>query len=140
MHDIRVDARLRLVEATLAGMLTVDGVTSYVGQLQQAFVANRLRDYVLIVDIADCPIQSQDVVAALRTHMVAMPKASAIAIVTGSSLARMQVRRLFDQPYARIVGNREAARAWVLSGIEPDAWDPRHAPPGAEAGRSIAGL
>ncbi len=50
-----------------------------------------------------------------------MPKAAALAIVTGSSLARMQIKRLFTQPYARIVNTVEEGRAWVLSGTEPSS-------------------
>lgn len=58
-------------------------------------------------------------IEAMGKHMAAMPKASALAIVVGTALARIQVRRLFAQSYARIVASVEDGRAWVLSGIEP---------------------
>lgn len=55
----------------------------------------------------------------MRAHMATMPKANALAIVVGSSAARMQVRRLFIQPYARIVATVEDGRDWVIFGTEP---------------------
>lgn len=51
--------------------------------------------------------------------MATMPKACAIAIVSESALARMQIRRLFHQPYARFVATQDDALAWVLRGEEP---------------------
>jgi hypothetical protein len=100
-------------------MMTVEEVASYIAELQRQFIVHRLRNYVMIIDVSACPIQAQDVVTAMGKHMVAMPKARAIAVVTGSSLARMQVRRLFTQPYARITRSVEDARKWVLESIEP---------------------
>ena len=68
---------------------------------------NKLTDYAMVIDVRDCPIQQQGVIKAMGEHMARMPKARAIAIVTGRSLAKMQVRRLFTQPYARIVDDVE---------------------------------
>ena len=75
----------------------------------------------MVIDVSDCLIQQQDTPKAFGAHMASMPKARAIAIVTGSSLARMQIRRLFTQPYARIVATVDEGRAWVLYGTEPIA-------------------
>ena len=119
MYSIRVDAAQNLVEVTLKGMISVEEVGAYVTDLRREFIAHKLRSYGMVVDITDCPIQSQDMLTAVASHMGSMPKARAIAIVTGSSLARMQVRRLFTQDYARIVATLDDGRAWVLSGIEP---------------------
>ena len=64
-----------------------------------------------------------------------MPKAAALAIVTGGSLVKMQVRRLFTQPYARVTHTPQAGRAWVLQGVEPAA---SPAPSGHPAPPAIA--
>ena len=120
MYDIQVDRTQNLIEATLSGMMTLDEVTAYIADLKRAFVMNRLRSYAMVIDVSDCPIQQQGMIQAMGTHMATMPKAHALAIVVGSSLARMQVRRLFTQPYARIFGTVEDARVWVISGTEPE--------------------
>lgn len=119
MYHIHVDRAHSLVEATLSGMMTTHEVSAYIDELKRAVVAHRLRGYSMIIDVTRCPIQQQDMIESMGEHMAAMPKANALAIVVGSALARMQVRRLFAQPYARIVANVEEGRAWVLSNIEP---------------------
>ncbi|WP_315762184.1 hypothetical protein [Sphingomonas sp. Y38-1Y] len=119
MYEIKVDAARGVVELTLGGMLSVEEVDEYIAALRAAFVANRLSSYAMLIDVSDCPIQSQSTIAEMQRSMGPMPKARAIALVTGSSLARMQIRRLFTQDYARIVGSREEGLAWVVSGIEP---------------------
>lgn len=119
MYVIEVDRLNELIEVRLGGMMPLDEVASYIGELKRLFIAHRLRSYAMVIDVSDCPIQSQDMIQAMGQHMATMPKARALAIVTGSSLARMQVRRLFKQPYARITANQAEGRAWVLQGIEP---------------------
>lgn len=119
MYRIEIDNRQELVEVRLQGMMAVDEVREYIAELKRQFIAHRLRTYVLLLDLRDFPIQSQDMLRAMGENMVSMPKARAIAAVTGSSLARMQVRRLFTQTYARITATIEEGRAWVLQGIEP---------------------
>jgi hypothetical protein len=101
-------------------MLSLDETATYINDLRRSFVVNKLRpNYAMVIDVSACNIQAQDMIKAMGEHMAAMPKARAIAIVTGSSLARMQVRRLFTQPYARIVSTQEEALAWVKDGVEP---------------------
>lgn len=119
MYRINVDDSRSLVEITLGGMMPLDEVAEYIGELRRQFVAHHLRQYVMVIDVTDMPIQAQDTIRAMGEHMVNMPKATAIAVVTGKSLARMQIRRLFKQPYARITATVAEARAWVLNGREP---------------------
>jgi hypothetical protein len=120
MYRIAVDARRGLVEVVLSGMLSLDETATYINDLRRSFVVNKLQpNYAMVIDVSACNIQAQDMIKAMGEHMAAMPKARAIAIVTGSSLARMQVRRLFTQPYARIVSTQEEALAWVKDGVEP---------------------
>ena len=119
MFNIEIDKSNNLVEATLAGMMPIEEAAAYAAELKRQFILNKLRSYVMVIDVSDCPIQSQDLIQSMGQHIASMPKARALAIVTGSSLARMQVRRLFKQPYARITANIAEGRAWVLSGTEP---------------------
>lgn len=119
MYAIRVDRQHSLIEATLAGMMTLEEVASYIAEIKRAYVVNRLHGYSMVIDVSGCPIQQQDIIQAMGAHMATMPKAKSLAIVTGSSLARMQIRRLFTQPYARIVATVGEGRAWVIAGTEP---------------------
>lgn len=119
MYSIRINKALDLVEVELGGMMSTDEVVSYIAELKHQFLVRKLRSYVMIIDVSKCPIQSQDMIASMGRHMATMPKARSLAIVTGSSLARMQVRRLFTQPYARVTATTDEGRAWVLDGIEP---------------------
>ncbi len=119
MFSISVDKANELVEARLSGMMSVDEVAEYVTELKKQFVAHGLRTYAMVIDVTGCPIQSQDMINAMAQHMATMPKARSLAVVTGSSLAKMQIRRLFTQPYARITATIEEGRAWVLHGTEP---------------------
>lgn len=117
---IDVEDEHGLIAVTLSGMLTVEETGDYINDLRRTFIGHRLHNaYCMVIDVSDCPIQSQEMIKAMGEHMAAMPKARALAVVTGSSLARMQVRRLFKQPYARVVGTVEEGRAWVIHGTEP---------------------
>lgn len=119
MYDIQVDREHSLIEATLGGMMTTEEVAAYIADLKRSFVLNKMHGYSMVIDVTGCPIQQQDMIQAMGAHMATMPKARSLAVVVGGSLARMQVRRLFTQPYARIVATVEEGRAWVLSGTEP---------------------
>jgi hypothetical protein len=119
MYRIEVDAANGVVEATLGGLMSTQEVAAYIGELRSTIASCRLDSYAMVIDVSDCPIQLQEMIKSMGAHMATMPKARALAIVTGSSLARMQIKRLFTQPYARIVSTIEEGRAWVLSGTEP---------------------
>lgn len=119
MYQIDVDGPSSVVNVKLGGMMSVEEVAGYIAELYRICVSQRLTDYAMVIDVRDCPIQQQGVIKAMGEHMARMPKARAIAIVTGRSLAKMQVRRLFTQPYARIVDDVEQGRAWVMRREEP---------------------
>lgn len=119
MYKIRIDRPKALVEVELGGMMSTEEVGVYISDLRNQFVVHQVRRYGMVIDVTRCPIQSQDMIVAMGRHMATMPKAQALAVVVGGSLARMQVRRLFTQPYARIVASAEEGRAWVMHGAEP---------------------
>lgn len=119
MYKIEVDGPHGVINVTLTGMMSIDEVAAYIADIRRACVTNRLREYAMVIDVRDCPIQQQDMIRAMGEHMALMPKAKALAIVTGRSLAKMQIRRLFTQPYARIVDTVEQGQAWVVRQVEP---------------------
>jgi len=137
MHIITVDRPHNLVHVVLTGTMTVAEVHAYMDDLGAAMARERIGSgYRIIIDVGGCTIQTQEMIGAMRGRMVSAPKAGAIAVVSGSALARLQIRRLFAQDYARTVATEAAARAWVLDGIEPQGEDRRHADPTAAAARA----
>lgn len=119
MYRIALDSQHGVINVTLSGMMTIDEVAAYIADVKRTCVANRLREYAMVIDVRDCPIQQQDTIKAMGAHMATMPKARSLAVVTGSSLAKMQIRRLFTQPYARIVNTIEDGQEWVVEQVEP---------------------
>ncbi|WP_085808576.1 hypothetical protein [Sphingomonas sp. TZW2008] len=130
MYKIVVDRAHALVKIEMEGMLSVAQADALVGELIAKITAARLDRYALILDVSRCPVQAQDMIAAMGGHLTKMRNAHALGIVTGTMLVRMQVRRIFDQPFTRFTATYDEARAWVLSGIEPTA---RAVPPGGIA-------
>ena len=91
-----------------------------VADLITQITAARLPSYAMIIDVSRCPVQAQDMIAAMGDHLTKMRNARALAIVTGTTLVRLQVRRIFNQPFTRFATSYDHALAWVVSGIEPD--------------------
>lgn len=129
MYKIEVDRRNRVLNVTLTCMMGRDEVVAYVADVRRACVANRLLDYAAVIDVRDCPIQQQETIRIMGEQLALMPKARAVAIVTGRSLFKMQIRRLFTQPYTRIVDTVAEAQAWVVHREEP----PAHRRPGSDS-------
>lgn len=119
MYKITVDRGHALVKIEMRAMLDVDDSARLVSELIAQITEARLESYALILDIAHCPIQSQEMIAAMGQHLVRMQRVRAIAVVTGAMLARMQVRRIFSQPFTRFTATYDEGLRWVLSGIEP---------------------
>jgi len=116
MYQIETDRRRNLIAVTLGGMLSVGEVAAYIAELRERFRAERFTaGYRILIDVDACCIQSQAMIEAMREHMVRFPKASRIAMATGSSLARMQVKRLMTQPYARVFESRAEGLAWLVA-------------------------
>ena len=59
--------------------------------------------------------QPQEAVASFRANLGDFPKARRIAIITGSAITRLQVKREMTQPYLRIFDDATAGLAWLLA-------------------------
>ena len=120
MHKIYVNSASNLIEIAFAGLLSTAESVEYVAEVRRVMVTQGIKaNYKMLIDISSCPIQPQETIKVLAEHISSMPKAQRIAIVCGSSLAKMQMRRLFLQPYARIVNSTEEGMAWLKLGQEP---------------------
>ncbi|WBH17454.1 hypothetical protein [Sphingomonas radiodurans] len=121
MYKIIVDRSHALVKIEMEGMLSVAEADALVGDLIRQITEARLASYGLIIDVSRCPVQAQDMIATMGAHLAGMKNARALAVVTGTMLVRLQVRRIFDQPFTRFTATYDEARRWVLLGIEPGA-------------------
>lgn len=119
MYKITVDRGHGLVKIEMRAMLDVADSARLVADLIAQITEARLESYALILDIAECPVQSQEMIAAMGQHLTRMQRVRAIAIVTGKMLVRLQVRRIFSQPFTRFTATYDEALRWVLSGDEP---------------------
>ena len=129
MYAITADAAHNLVEVVRGGLMWGAETDAYIADLRHQMVRHRIHPgYGFVLDVSECTIQTQDMLQAMGKHMATMPKAGSIAIVSTSQLARRQIRRLFDQPYARIVASIADGRRWVLDGTEPPGDLPEREP------------
>jgi hypothetical protein len=100
-------------------MLTSDQVVELYRQEHRAIDAMgcRIGDHLCIVDLTECPLQLQDVVAAFQREIQARPQARRLAVFTGQALARMQARRILRRPDVAIFETESEARNWLFSGV-----------------------
>ncbi|RVT41718.1 hypothetical protein [Sphingobium algorifonticola] len=117
--DIVTEPAYKLIRATLSGFF--DGATvaqfGRAVQMASAGMGCQSGEHLLLVDTTRCALQAQDVVGAFQALITDSPlKSKRIAIVTGSSLSRMQVRRILVRDQAMMFDNAADAEQWVLTG------------------------
>lgn len=121
MFTITIDPHRKLIRSKFAGFLTTDEVAEWSRQEQAAVVAMGCGsgEFLLLVDSSGCAIQSQEVIA-LFQQLVATSeyKARRIAIMRGSSLTRMQTRRVAgDKDYIAHFEGAAEAEEWLFAGM-----------------------
>ncbi|MBY0300975.1 MULTISPECIES: hypothetical protein [Sphingomonas] len=121
MYKIVVDRTHTLIRLDVTGMLTAAVADQLAGDMIARVMEAQLESYVLIIDISRCPVQSQDIIGLIGGHLTKMKRARGVAIVTGSTLVRLQLRRIFDQPFTRFAATHAEALDWLLSAKEPAA-------------------
>lgn len=116
MFTIETDPRRRLVVMTISGMLTTDQVRELYRQEHEAIAAMGcpLGEQLVLVDLEQCPLQLQEIVQAFQSAMESSAKAKRLALVTGSSLARMQARRITQRADAALFERRDEAMRWLM--------------------------
>lgn len=111
------DARRGIVHIHLSGFFSEDAVHSIAagmaGTLKQLSCGPN--NHMTLVDVTGCQIQSQQIITAFQ-RLVADPtfRSRRLAFVTGSSLIKMQLRRLINDPsYAPVFGDHGSAESWL---------------------------
>ncbi|WBO22353.1 hypothetical protein [Sphingomonas abietis] len=132
MFNFTIDPHRKLIRTTFSGFLTADEVMEWSRQEQAAVVAMGCGSggFLLLVDSSGCAIQTQEVIG-LFQQLVATSeyKARRIAIMRGSSLTRMQTRRIAgDKDYIGHFETITEAEEWLFADM-----------PRAVLGRATAG-
>ncbi|MBV9749762.1 MAG: STAS/SEC14 domain-containing protein [Acetobacteraceae bacterium] len=115
MFTITSDPARGLIQATLAGFFDVEGFQRYAAEAEALIrrTIARRGAYSILLDVSECAIQSQEVVAAFQRHVASVPRAKRCAVVTGDSIIRMQVRRMMRGPTMRACADRVSALEWL---------------------------
>lgn len=118
MYDYQFDAARNLLDIRWTGMFSDAGIREYAAILKREFVQQGFRTgYLLRMDMSDSAVQPQTVLATFREVFADFPKASRIAVITQSAIARMQVQREMTQPYLRIFDTADAGLAWLMEPV-----------------------
>ena len=120
MYSIASDSGRKLVTIKIIGMLTPEQVKTLYAEEHEAIrrMGCRLGEHYALVDLTECNLQLQDVATAFQKEMNGSARAKRLALYTGSSLSRMQVRRITKREDAQIFATREEAIAWLFGGDE----------------------
>jgi hypothetical protein len=123
MHTITTDRLTGVIEVTVSGFWTVSHVQSYREDLVRELreMARLGVDTKTLYNYTDAAIQSQEVVAAMKT-LAADPDLAnrRTAMYTEGMLARMQVGRVSAlRPDMKVFTDRGSAMAWLLAPQEP---------------------
>jgi len=116
--SVQTDPERGLLIFELEGFFTVDAVASLAAERDAALakLGTEPNRHVTLCDVSRCKIQPQEIVEAFRSMLIDPRVAAArLAIVTGSSLARMQVRRLVDRPNLAFFPSRRQAEVWLFA-------------------------
>lgn len=117
--SVTTDPALHLLRVIMGGFFGINDVARLaeahrIARLQLRCAPNQ---HLTLVDVSDCKLQAQEVVSAFQ-KMIGDPRYASrrLAFVTGSSLARMQVRRILTRPGTGLFDDVAQAEAWLLEG------------------------
>jgi len=114
MYDVEFRREISLLDIKWAGLFTPETVASYAGFLREQFARHRFTPgYRLRIDMSRSMVQTQGALTAFREQFAGFPRASRIAIVTPSAIARFQVRREMHQPYLELFEPPDGTLNWL---------------------------
>jgi len=116
-YVMNIEPQRCLLRITMSGFFGLSDVSALETDRRNALArlgCARNTHYTL-VDVSACKLQPQDVVRAFEGSLSDTRFMSRrIAFVTGSSLARMQVRRMIKREDSHFFDTVEAAEAWLF--------------------------
>ena len=116
-HRITVDRPRRLVALTLTGFFSVADAGLVIHGIREAItgLGGPPNTHNTLVDVREATLQPQDVVAAFAGQIADERfRSRRLAFVVGSSVARMQVRRLITRDDVAAFEAHDEAEAWMF--------------------------
>ena len=117
MYDVKTLAEERLVFVRRYGFLGGKDVASFRSELQRAIAKGTTWDYFdIFVDLSEAPPVQQETLASLQSAAESLTesKARRVALVTGSMLTKLQVRRnVSSTTRLQLFENAMEARHWL---------------------------
>lgn len=119
--DISIDRSRRLLTVTLRGFWQRDGIALYWKQFDVAIKPLRGAGPILcLVDASDFAIQSAHILAYYeRVSEGSRLDIDRIAIVTTSTLSKLQLAKLFPRRHLQQFCDRAAAATWLEGAYDP---------------------
>lgn len=115
MYTIDFRDDLNLLDIAWSGTFDREAVIAYARALKAQLVQEGFKPgYRLRIDMRRSAVQPQDALPVFEEQFRNFPKASRIAIVTPSTLAGMQVKRVMTQPYLRLFKLADDALEWLV--------------------------
>ena len=121
-YRIEINRDLDLLDVTLLGFFELDDIAAMRLDLIDAIGLLRCPTggHLALYDVRETKIQSQQVVQALRAMSDRKGIiARRIAVVTGSSLMKMQIPRILVNRESACFDNRTTAKAWLRPPAAP---------------------
>ena len=120
MHAVRYEPVAHRLRIRIAGFWSVDDVQRYGAALLAAVgpIPEGSRDFDVLIDATDFPVQTQEVSTALNRIMTVadqMNPTGRKVIVVGSVMNKLQAQRALASPTVRVFLAMGEAEAWLAS-------------------------
>jgi len=121
-HEITIDRDRGLLRVVVGGFLSTEYLARILAEKAAALVDLGMprNTHLAICDFSECKLQSQDVIAMCKGAIADRRyQARKIVFVIGSSLARMQLRRMMVRDDAAFFETTAEAEAWLFDDNAP---------------------
>ena len=121
MYSIAFRHDLNLLDITWNGLMTETVARAYVEEGKVGFRRSGFKPgYRFRLDMSPVHVQPPASVELIVNGLCDVPRASRIAVVTTSTITRLQIRRLLPRPYLAFFDTGQAALAWLVGSPATD--------------------
>lgn len=116
LYDIELDPQGGLIVVRTRGFWSVKEVDAYFDVLRELVSAARVRfgRAKLVADVTEAPIQSPEVAERFAAgNAIFRNPGDKLALITGSSLQKMQIRRALTSDRTQVFVSQAAALMWI---------------------------
>ena len=116
MYTLHYDRPRDLLDISWSGLFTPEDMAHYAADCRACWKRERFAEgYRLRIVLSDDQPLPQETLAVLADAFADFPASSRTAMVTGSAIARLQIRRTMMVPHMRIFDTADAALAWLIT-------------------------